>query len=310
MIISAYDNTIGHRSGMKNRNTDALRRLPMHNTVYESEVKLPGDVVFILDHVNQVTTTSAAQIRNHTRRDPTLAKVLQHVQSGWPEGSFHIPVKPYANRKLELSVDSGFVVWGARVIIPTRLRSGVLNELHEVHTGVVRMKSLARSFVWWPNLDHDIEQVGKECNVCQQHAHLPVKAPIHICEWPKNLWDRVHVDYSGPIQASLILVLIDAYSKWIEVHVVCSSTSGVTIEHLSQIFARHGLPKYIVSDNGSCFTCEEFSKFVKQNRIQHIRTAPYHPASNGLAERDVPIIKNCVKQMVGGNMQNKIPISL
>ena len=46
------------------------------------------------------------------------------------------------------------------------LRSVVLNKLHEVHTGVVRMKSLA------PNLDHDIEQVVKECNVCQQHAHL------------------------------------------------------------------------------------------------------------------------------------------
>ena len=74
---------------------------------------------------------AAAQIRNHTRRDPTLAKVLQHVQS----------VKPYANRKLELSVDSGCVLWGARVIIPTSLRSVVLNELHEVHTRVVRMKS-------------------------------------------------------------------------------------------------------------------------------------------------------------------------
>ena len=104
----------------------------------------------------------------------------------------------------------------------------------------------------------------------------------------------------------MMFVLIDAYSRWIEAHVVSSSTSEVTIEHLSQIFATRGLPKSIVSDNGSCFTSEEFSKFVKQNGIQHIRTAPYHPASNGLAERAVQIIKNCVKQMVGGNMQNNI----
>ena len=229
LMLSAYDYTIEHRSGIKNSNADALSHLPMQNTVDESEVKIPGDVVFVLDHLNQQTTTTAAQIRNHTRRDPTLAKVLQHVQSGWPEGSFPTPVKPYANRKLELSVDSGCVLWGARVIIPTSLRSVGLNELHEVHTGVVRMKSLARSFVWWPNVDHDIEQVVKECNVCQQHAHLPAKAPIHTWEWTKNSWDRVHVDYAGPIQGSMILVLIDAYSKWIEAHVVSSSTSEVTI---------------------------------------------------------------------------------
>ena len=171
------------------------------------------------------------------------------------------------------------------------------------------MKSLARSFVSWPKLYDNIEQVVKECNVCQQHAHFPVKA-LHTWEWPTNSWDRVHLDYDIPIQDSMILVLIYAYSKWIEAHVVSSSTSEVTIEHLSQIFAIHGLPKSIVSDNGSCFTSEAFSKFVKQNGIQHIRTAPYHPASNGLAERAVRIIKNCVKQMVGCNMQNKIPISL
>ena len=84
LMLSAYDYTIEHRSGIKNSNADALSRLPMQNTVDESEVKIPGDVVFVLDHLNQQTTTTAAQIRNHTRRDPILAKVLQHVQSGWP----------------------------------------------------------------------------------------------------------------------------------------------------------------------------------------------------------------------------------
>ena len=127
LVISAHDYTIAHRSGIKNSNADVLSRLPMQNTVDESDVKILGDVVFVLDHLNQQTTTTPAQIRNHTRRDPTLAKVLHHVQSGWPECSFPTPVKPYANRKLELSVDSGCVLWGARVIIPTSLRYVVLN---------------------------------------------------------------------------------------------------------------------------------------------------------------------------------------
>ena len=74
----------------------------------------------------------------------------------------------------------------------------------------------------------------------------------------------------------------------------------------SEIFTTHGFARSIGSDNGSCFTSEEYSKFVKQNGIQHIRTDPYHPASNGLAERVVQIIKNYIKQMMGDNMQNKI----
>ena len=74
------------------------------------------------------------------------------------------------------------------------------------------------------------------------------------------------MDYAGPIQGYMILVLIDAYSKWIEAHVVRSSTSEVTIEHLSQIFATHRLPKSIVSDNGSCITSEEFYQICKTER--------------------------------------------
>ena len=69
----------------------------------------------------------------------------------------------------------------------------------------------------------------------------------------KISWDRVHVDYAGPI-GFYDISLIDAYSKWIEAHVMSLSISEVTIEHLSQIFATHGLPKSIVSENGSCFT--------------------------------------------------------
>ena len=75
LMLSAYDYTIEHRSGIKNSNADALCRLSMQNTVDKSEVKIPGDVVFVLDHLNQQTTTTAAQIQHHTRRGPTIAKV-------------------------------------------------------------------------------------------------------------------------------------------------------------------------------------------------------------------------------------------
>ena len=81
----------------------------------------------------------------------------------------------------------------------------------------------------------------------------------------------------------MILVLVDAHSKWIEAFVTASGTSAVVIEELRSAFARFGLPELIVSDNGPCFTSEEFELFVRRNGIKHVTSAPCHPVSNGLA---------------------------
>ena len=89
----------------------------------------------------------------------------------------------------------------------------------------------------------------------------------------------------------MVLVIVDAYSKWIEAHIVNSATTAVTINTLRVTFATHRLPDVIVSDNGTNFTNNEFPAFMKNNRIKHVRTAPYHPASNGQAERANQIVK-------------------
>ena len=119
----------------------------------------------------------------------------------------------------------------------------------------------------------------------------PPKAPLHPWEWPERPWSRIHVDYAGPFLGKWFLIVIDAHSKWIEVAIVTSATSTNTIEKLRAIFAIHGLPEVIASDNGTVFTSAEFQKFVKSNDIKHIRTAPYHPPSNSQAERMVQIFK-------------------
>ena len=77
----------------------------------------------------------------------------------------------------------------------------------------------------------------------------------------------------------MLLIIVDAYSKWIDVHITNSSTASVTIQKLLITFATHGLPRTIVSDNGPCFTSSEFEQFVKCNGIRHLKTAPYHPCT-------------------------------
>ena len=74
--------------------------------------------------------------------------------------------------------------------------------------------------------------------------------------------------------------------KWPKVSIMStSSTSQNTIDVLKSLFAQYGLPEWLVSDNGPQFTSKEFEQFTRGNRIMHVRSEPYHPASNGQLER-------------------------
>lgn len=193
------------------------------------------------------------------------------------------------------------------VVVPKKGRDAVISLLHEGHPGVVRMKRLARGYVWWPGIDHEIELDVKMCTACQEHQKLPAKAPMHPWEWPDNPWARLHIDYAGPLNGKMILVIVDSYSKWIEAHTVSSATSLATIEKLRLVFSTHGLPEVLVSDNGSCFTSEEFATFMRNNGIKHLTSTPYHPAANGLAERAVQTLKIAIKKDTSGaTMETKI----
>ncbi len=106
---------------------------------------------------------------------------------------------------------------------------------------------------------------------------------------------RIHIDFAGQFQGKMFFIMVDAHSKWPEVIIMSSTTSEKTIEALSSFFARYGLPEQIVSDNGPQFTSVEFDNFMKQHGIKHIKSAPYHPSTNGLAERFVQTFKNAMR---------------
>ena len=124
-------------------------------------------------------------------------------------------------------------------------------------------------------------------------CHPCTRGSFHLI--PDSPWHRVHIDYAGPFMGHMFLIVIDAHSKWAEVVPTDSSTSSKTMDILLTIFARFGLPKQIVSDNAPNFTSDEFKNFVRSNAIKHITSAPYHPATNGIAERFVQIFKNAMK---------------
>ena len=91
------------------------------------------------------------------------------------------------------------------------------------------------------------------------------------------------------------MIIVDAHSNWLEVVPMTSTTSEKTIEELRTIFAQFGLPEQLVMDNGPQFTFREFETFVKANGVKHICSTPYHPATNGEAERFVQTFKRALK---------------
>ena len=102
-------------------------------------------------------------------------------------------------------------------MIPLRLQQPLLQELHQDHRGICIVKALARSYIWWPGLDYDIEQMVKSCVPCQSVRGNPSVAPLHPWLWPGKPWQRVHIDFAGPVEKRMLLIMFDAHSKWPEV---------------------------------------------------------------------------------------------
>ena len=142
--------------------------------------------------------------------------------------------------------------------------------LHNTHFGANKMKALARSCICWP----------RDGRRDRQSRHVMFSVP-------SEPWSRLHLDFAGPVMGHMFLLIVDAHSKWLDVHLLQSISSANTIETLGTVFATHGLPHKVVTDNGSSFTSEEFRAYMSSNGIIHVTSAPYHPSSKGLVKRAV-----------------------
>ncbi|XP_011860291.1 PREDICTED: uncharacterized protein K02A2.6-like, partial [Vollenhovia emeryi] len=125
--------------------------------------------------------------------------------------------------------------------------------------------------------------------------------------WPvaTRPWSRIHADYAVSVEGFNFLVIVDAYSKWPEIFKTTATTSSRTIELFSEAFARNGLPDTLITDNGVQFTSDEFKNFCAHSGIEHIRSAPYHPQSNGQAEKFVHLLKTGLER-AQGNVDQKL----
>ena len=115
-------------------------------------------------------------------------------------------------------------------------RQTILTEFHDGHLGIARMKSIARSHVWWPKIDQEIEKATRECQPCNKTGRSPPASPLLPWSWPTAPWQRVHVDFATH-EAKHYLIMVDAHSKWPEViGPMKTTTADSTINAMRNIF--------------------------------------------------------------------------
>lgn len=265
-FLSNFNFHVIYKTSKQNSNADYLSRaVPQCLQIQQlserqgngaAETECDEFDCFIIRQINQLPVT-AEKIERETRKDIELGKVVQLLETGSSllKYGYRSPVSNY-------KLSGGCLTFDHRVVIPSKLREGVLNSLHAAHLGIVKMKGMARSFVYWPKIDADIESMAKDCERCSQVANKPKRYGDHHWEYPKGPWERVHIDYAGPVEGMILLIITDAFSKWLDVKVTKSITAAATIGLVDEVFAAYGVPAMVVSDNGTNISSKEFNNYL------------------------------------------------
>ncbi|CAB4006959.1 Transposon Tf2-9 poly, partial [Paramuricea clavata] len=278
--MQQYLYQVQYRPGSSNP-ADGLSRKPTETCEWSANTA-DKYINFIESHAVP-KSMALEEIAAETSTDSELQAVIKAVQTG------HWYVTAYHKLKDELSItNNGILLRDTRIIIPKSLQSRTLPIGHEEHQGIAKTKALLRTKVWWPGLDTAVESLVKSCLPCQS-ATIQVpqpKSPLIMTDMPSKPWSVVYADFCGPFPTGeTVLVVIDGYSRYVEVEIMKSTTTTAIVSRLKKIFARHGYPDELTSDNGPPFNAADFDAFLNQNGVRHRKITPYWPQANAEAER-------------------------
>ena len=268
----------------RNNIADSLSRLLRVDTSGRSTLEKEAESFVRFVAVNATPRAmSTREIEEESDVDPELQEIFNRVNTGDWNGCQH---KIYAAIKDELCTVGKCVLRGNRIVIPNKLRSRVVALAHEGHLGVVGTKQTIRTKVWWPGLEKDVEKHVRACYGCQVTSRPNPPEPLRSTELPSGPWEDVAVDFLGPLPSGdSILVVIDYYSRYYEYTIMKSTTAEKTVSALMEIFARHGLPQTLYSDNGPQFISETFADYMRTTGVHHHKVTPKWPQANGEVER-------------------------
>ena len=239
-------------------------------------------------------------------QDEQLTRLKGYISRGFPCHKKNLPTDlcEFWPHNEILSIESGLITCGNRIIAPKEMRPEMLQYIHEGHQGKERCLLRARNTVFWSKMTYDIQQLIEKCIMCQEYRKsqpiigttqgLP-PFPWHTLVTDMFYWKRMD-----------FLIVADVFSKYIIVRKLPNSTSAAVCIELSMIVTELGLPHIIRSDNGPCYNSKEFQQFLQHYSITHQTSSPNHPRSNGFVERMVGVAK---KLMDKAGKEGKLWIS-
>ena len=282
--LARFDYIIQHVPGKLLVTGDALSRAPLSNEVEQDQE--PEHIMEVCVKHLPATQQRLSQYKQAQSVDPVCSSVMKYCRSEWPDRHYVEPaLKPYWKVRGELTIHMDLLLYGRRIVVPKCLQNETLQKLHHGHQGIQRCRLRAQCSVWWPGISQDIKLLIERCPVCVKH-YAPHHEPLISTPLPDYPWQKVATDLFT-LKGTCYLVVVDFFSRYPEVIQLRSTTSGGVVEALKAIFARHGIPETVISDNGPQYASEEFAKFAVEYSFKHITSSPHFPQRNGHVERSV-----------------------
>ena len=270
-----------------NQATPRLQRILIRTFPYNFKVRyIPGETNHVVDclsrlgvqkdsillpklHMNQITSQLKARhdslhnIRLATQANDNLVILKYIIQQGWPKIIKEVPqeIQKYWTFCEELTIEDGLILKGTRIVIPDEKREEILKQIHEGHLGLNKCQMHAKETVYWPGLNHQLEQLILNCQLCLKYTKSKKKGTLHTAlghKVPPVPWSKVATDIFH-YESQPYLLIVDYTSRFPIVRKLKSMSAQQITEHFKSIFSEYGWPDTVVSDNGPCYAAEAFS---------------------------------------------------
>jgi len=323
--LQNYQLNIEYRPGRIHDNADALSRVNCKNSCPCNQ----GDPQIVM-----AISSSTNDLKDEQRKDPSIAWIVDCIERDVKPDWCDVSGKNFDCRSLFTQWESLIVVNSVlyrkclvdgkeihQLVIPESHRALILEDLHgkNIHVGINRTAQLCKARFYWPGWREDLKNYVLSCIVCRRVSGPANRKKQALASYSSgDPFARIEMDHFGPLPVSgnnnrFVLVIIDCFTKWVECIPVPDTEAKTTANALiTHWISRFGTPCELHTDQGRGFESNLIAEMSSTLGIYKTRTTPYHPQSDGIAERFMRFLKDSIQKfLIGGtstsNWENTLP---